>query len=84
MKQKTYYYWLDLVRFIAAFLVLICHFRGAFFQEYTLLLGQQQNIVTFIFYSITRLGAEAVLIFFVLSGFLVGGGNNKESSKWYV
>ena len=36
-ENKVHYYWLDLVRFTAAFLVLICHFRGAFFVEYTLL-----------------------------------------------
>ena len=34
-ENKVHYYWLDLVRFTAAFLVLICHFRGAFFVEYT-------------------------------------------------
>ena len=72
-KNKVHYYWLDLVRFTAAFLVLICHFRGAFFVEYTLLPAEQKNPLTFAFYSLTRLGNEAVLIFFVMSGFLVGG-----------
>ncbi len=50
-----------------------CHFRGAFFEEYSLLPASQQNPIVFAFYSITRLGFEAVLIFFVLSGLLVGG-----------
>lgn len=72
-RNKIHYYWLDLVRFTAAFLVLICHFRGAFFIEYTLLPPEQQNPLIFAFYSLTRLGTEAVLIFFVMSGFLVGG-----------
>jgi len=66
-------YWLDLIRFLAAFAVMACHFRGAFFVEYTLLPVSQQNPVVFVFYAITRLGFEAVLIFFVLSGLLVGG-----------
>lgn len=72
-ENKVHYYWLDLVRFTAAFLVLICHFRGAFFVEYTLLPAEQKNPLTFAFYSLIRLGNEAVLIFFVMSGFLVGG-----------
>lgn len=66
-------YWLDLIRFLAAFAVMACHFRGAFFEEYTLLPVEQHTPVIFGFYSITRLGFEAVLIFFVLSGLLVGG-----------
>ena len=72
-ENKVHYYWLDLVRFTAAFLVLICHFRGAFFVEYTLLPAEQKNPLIFAFYTLTRLGNEAVLIFFVMSGFLVGG-----------
>lgn len=68
-----HYYWLDLIRFLAAFAVMACHFRGAFFVEYSTLSFQQQNPIIFAFYFITRLGFEAVLVFFVLSGFLVGG-----------
>lgn len=69
----AHFYWLDLVRFLAAFLVLACHFRGAFFVDYSSLSPEQQNPVMFLFFSITRLGNESVMIFFVLSGFLVGG-----------
>lgn len=68
-----HYYWLDLLRFIAAFAVMACHFRGAFFEEYSNLPTSEHNPLTFSFYFITRLGFEAVLVFFVLSGFLVGG-----------
>ena len=53
-ENKVHYYWLDLVRFTAAFLVLICHFRGAFFVEYTLLPAEQKNPLIFAFYSLTR------------------------------
>ncbi|MDR0605993.1 MAG: acyltransferase family protein, partial [Bacteroidales bacterium] len=49
------------------------HIRGNAFVEYGLLPTEQQNILNFVFFSITRLGHEAVLAFFVLSGFLVGG-----------
>ena len=51
-----HFYWLDLVRFLAAFAVMAGHFRGAFFVEYSLLPEAQQNIFVFIFYSVTRLG----------------------------
>lgn len=72
-EKGGHYYWLDLIRFLAAFAVMACHFRGAFFQEYSLLPEEQHTLGVFSFYFITRLGFEAVLIFFVLSGFLVGG-----------
>ena len=71
--KNAHLYWLDVIRFLAAFAVLTCHFRGAFFVDYGLLPESQQNLLTFAFFSITRLGHEAVMIFFVLSGFLVGG-----------
>lgn len=41
--------------------------------DYTSLPIEQQTYANFGFYALTRLGQEAVLIFFVLSGFLVGG-----------
>ena len=68
-----HFYWLDLIRFLAAFAVMASHFRGAFLEEYSLLPASQQNIFSFVFYTATRLGFESVLIFFVLSGMLVGG-----------
>ena len=71
--KHTHFYWIDLIRFLAAFAVLASHFRGAFFVDYASLPVHQQTLPIFCFFSITRLGHEAVLIFFILSGFLVGG-----------
>lgn len=71
--MKKHFYWLDLLRFISAFAVLVFHYRGAFFVEYGFLPQSQHNLFTFFLYSFTRLGEQAVLIFFVVSGFLVGG-----------
>jgi len=71
--NKQHYYWLDLLRFASALLVVICHYRGNFFVEYGLLSNDDKNIFTQIFYFIGRLGNEPVVVFFVLSGFLVGG-----------
>lgn len=52
---------------------MVCHCRGYFFTEWSLLPDDQHNALIFTFYFLTRLGYEAVLIFFVLSGSLVGG-----------
>jgi len=76
--EKEYYYWIDSIRFLAAFAVVASHFRGAFFVEYSLLPDFQKGPISFLFYSITRIGFEAVLIFFILSGFLVGGKSLKR------
>lgn len=68
------YYWIDLLRFFAAFIVLLNHSRGVFWCEY----DDMQGNGKLFFYSITRMGHEAVLIFFVLSGYLVGGAAIKR------
>ena len=72
-ENNNHLYWIDLIRFLAAFAVLACHFRGAFFVDYASLPAHQQTLPIFCFFATTRLGHEAVLIFFILSGFLVGG-----------
>ncbi|MFT4806096.1 MAG: peptidoglycan/LPS O-acetylase OafA/YrhL [Psychroserpens sp.] len=72
MLEKKHLPWLDLFRFFAAFEVLASHARGFVFVEYGALIDNQ-NILVSTFYAITRMGSEAVIIFFVLSGFLVGG-----------
>lgn len=73
MIKKKHLPWLDLLRFIAAFEVLASHARGFLFVEFNGLIGESQNVFTAAFYALTRMGSEAVIIFFVLSGFLVGG-----------
>lgn len=73
VKADKHYYWLDSIRFIAAFMVLLSHTRNDYFCEYGNLPIDQQGIPAFVFYLIGRLGHEAVIVFFVLSGFLVGG-----------
>src|SRR5215467_4133776 len=62
---------LDMLRGIAAFLVLAGHVRSYVFQSYAEL-GQGDLLVK-AFYFATGLGHQAVIIFFALSGFLVGG-----------
>lgn len=70
---KKHYYWIDLLRFTAALLVVMAHYRGMFFIQFGLLPASQKGLISILFYFFTRLGEEPVIIFFVLSGFLVGG-----------
>ena len=62
---------LDLVRGLAAFLVVISHARNLLFVDYSDL--PAHPLWTTVFYTITRAGHQSVVIFFVLSGYLVGG-----------
>ena len=66
--------WLDLIRYVAALLVVMGHFRADLFLNYNELLSSQQSIMMQLAYCMTSLGHVCVLIFFVLSGYLVGGG----------
>ena len=70
---KVHYYWLDALRFIAAFMVILSHGRNTFFPAYADLPTTQHNVFTMAFTMFCRMGHEAVIVFFVLSGFLVGG-----------
>ena len=63
----------DYLRVIVANLVVLGHLRALLFVDYHQLLPENQNISSKLFYLVTSSGHEAVIIFFVLSGFLVGG-----------
>ncbi len=65
--------WLDWIRFLAALVVLLAHARGATFVEYGALLQSDKGALVAIWYALTRVEEEAVIVFFVLSGYLVGG-----------
>jgi peptidoglycan/LPS O-acetylase OafA/YrhL len=64
---------LNLMRGLAAVTVLQSHLRGDSFVDYGALPASQHGIAAQLFFAATRLGYEAVMVFFVLSGFLVGG-----------
>jgi peptidoglycan/LPS O-acetylase OafA/YrhL len=62
---------LDLSRWLAALLVVLEHARSLIFLPYGT--GLQPGLLGKIFYFITGFGHSAVMVFFVMSGFLVGG-----------
>lgn len=70
---KVHLHWLDAVRFLAALFVLIEHTRGVAFQSWGDLDADSRTPVVMVFFALARLGTEAVVVFFVLSGLLVGG-----------
>lgn len=62
---------LNFLRWNAAFLVVVGHVRGLVFVPYSDL--EINNLFIKLFYFMTGLAHEAVIVFFVLSGYLVGG-----------
>lgn len=73
---------LDAARGLAALFVCISHIRNAFLVDYQL--TPNKNWPSELLYFLTSLGHQAVLIFFVLSGFLVGGSilRSGKSFTW--
>jgi len=70
---------LDLCRGIAALAVAIGHARAFFFVDFALVSGA--GVVAKAFYFLTGLGHQAVVVFFVLSGYFVGGAVAKASAQ---
>jgi peptidoglycan/LPS O-acetylase OafA/YrhL len=62
---------LNLSRWVAALLVVLGHLRSLLFIDFVDVVNP--SLIVKVFYFITSFGHEAVLVFFVMSGFLVGG-----------
>lgn len=71
MFKADRFYHLDFLRGLAALLVLAGHLRGYTFKSFREL--SHTDTLTSAFYFITGLHHQAVIVFFALSGFLVGG-----------
>lgn len=73
---------LDCLRGLAALLVVLEHLRAFLFLPYSEI--KFSGILLKLFYFITCLGHQAVIVFFVLSGFLVGGSvlNSFQKGTW--
>ena len=66
--------WIDWLRFLAAFEVFLFHTRLYVFEPYDQFAPAQRNVAVMAWFAVTHFGGEAVLVFFALSGYLVGGG----------
>ena len=80
MKHENRFVWFDLIRGISALAVCAGHLRAAMFIDFSQL--TTTNIVEKFFYFATGLGHQAVMVFFVLSGFFVGGSVLSRSNKF--
>ena len=72
--------WFDLIRGCSALIVCLGHLRNAILVDYSVLVNP--NIALKLVYFLTGLGHEAVMIFFVLSGYFVGGTILRSGSKF--
>ena len=80
--ESVTYPLLDGLRGVAALLVLASHARHFIFEDYA---GQPSSgLLMTLFYGATSLGHQAVIIFFVLSGFLISGSvyRSVEAGRW--
>ena len=76
---------LDAIRGIAALLVLVDHCHNLFFVNCGQALGMTAHPrFIYVLYGLTSAGAEAVVIFFVLSGYLISGSifRSLEQGRW--
>jgi peptidoglycan/LPS O-acetylase OafA/YrhL len=69
--QQHKFIWLDFVRGVSAIAVCASHLRVTMFTDYSKL--ESSGLLQKIFYALTGLGHQSVMVFFVLSGFFVGG-----------
>lgn len=83
--------WLDVTRAVAAVLVVIHHVRNLFFVNYPAVSPSLKfSVAARGAYLLTALGHPAVMIFFVLSGFLISGSIFKALARddwswsWYL
>ncbi len=66
-------YWVDWLRFGAALAVVLDHTRAFYFLGFDRYSGFEHPAARAVFISLFSLGRQAVAVFFVLSGWLVGG-----------
>lgn len=73
--SKTGKSFIAMARWMAALVVVLAHLRAILFVGWDALPAGAHNIAVATFYALTSFSHEAVIVFFVLSGFLVGGVN---------
>jgi peptidoglycan/LPS O-acetylase OafA/YrhL len=70
---------IHLLRWTSAFIVVFNHLRSIVFKDFPLI--KQSGVLTKLFYLLTGLGHQAVIVFFVLSGYLIAGSVISQMKK---
>lgn len=73
IRNETFVSFLDLSRWLAAAVVFVSHLRNPLFLGYSDIPVSDNTLIVKLWYFVLGLQMEAVIVFFVLSGFLVGG-----------
>lgn len=79
--EKAFSRWLDCFRWIAALAVVFAHTENRMLVRIMDVPGAQRSVPYYLVAFIAGFAHQAVMIFFVLSGYLVGGGLWKEALK---
>ena len=80
--DKERNFWFDAIRGLSALAVCAGHLRAAAFVDFGA--AENQGILQKLFYGLTAFGHESVMVFFVLSGFFVGGSVLKNVANFSV
>lgn len=70
---------LDVIRGVSAVAVLLYHLRGLFFVDYPFL--THKSVLSNALYAVTGYGHQAVIVFFVLSGYFIGTSVMESASR---
>jgi peptidoglycan/LPS O-acetylase OafA/YrhL len=79
--QKAFSQWLDFFRWMSALAVVFAHSENRFLVRLTDVDAAHRTIPFYLFSFIAGFAHPAVMIFFVLSGYLVGGGLWQEARR---
>jgi peptidoglycan/LPS O-acetylase OafA/YrhL len=73
---------LDLIRGVSALAVMFSHVRGLFFADYSNLV--HPSVLQRVLYAVTGFGHQAVIVFFVLSGYFIGTSvcDSVDACRW--
>ncbi|WP_156843124.1 acyltransferase family protein [Novosphingobium aquimarinum] len=74
-------YWIDLFRWTAAFAVVLAHAGNRFVQATDTIAATDRTIVQTIYAFLNGFSHPGIMIFFVISGFLVGGTTWREAMR---
>jgi peptidoglycan/LPS O-acetylase OafA/YrhL len=71
--QSDHIPWFDWLRFLAALAVVLSHTHSTIIIPWSAMAPVEKTVLAVVVFSLCSFGQEAVVIFFVLSGMLVGG-----------